>query len=69
MDLTTLIGIVCGIFLVINGIGVDKIGNFVDIPSILIVVGGTLAATIASYPLSILLDIPKHILIVPGKKI
>ena len=63
MDLTTLIGIVCGIFLVINGIGLDKIGNFVDIPSILIVVGGTLAATIASYPLSILLDIPKHILI------
>ena len=63
MDLTTLIGIVCGIFLVINGIGMDKIGNFVDIPSILIVVGGTLAATIASYPLSILLDIPKHILI------
>ena len=36
MDLTTLIGIVCGIFLVINGIGVDKIGNFVDIPSILL---------------------------------
>lgn len=69
MDLTTLIGIVCGIFLVINGIGVDKIGNFVDIPSILIVVGGTLAATIASYPLSILLDIPKHILILfRGKK-
>ena len=60
MDLTTLIGIVCGIFLVINGIGMDKIGNFVDIPSILIVVGGTLAATIASYPLSILLDIPKY---------
>ena len=47
MDLTTLIGIVCGIFLVINGIGLDKIGNFVYIPSILIVVGGTLAATIA----------------------
>lgn len=69
MDLTTLIGIVCGIFLVINGIGLDKIGNFVDIPSILIVVGGTLAATIASYPLSILLDIPKHILILfRGKK-
>ena len=69
MDLTTLIGIVCGILLVINGIGLDKIGNFVDIPSILIVVGGTLAATIASYPLSILLDIPKHILILfRGKK-
>ena len=38
MDLTTLIGIVCGIFLVINGIGMDKIGNFVDIPSILIAI-------------------------------
>lgn len=63
MDITTLIGIVVGTFLIINGIGADKLGNFYDKPSILIVVGGTLAAMIASYPLSILMDIPKHIMV------
>ena len=63
MDITTLIGIVVGTFLIVNGIGTDKLGNFVDKSSILIVVGGTLAATVASYPLSILMDIPKHIMV------
>lgn len=63
MDLTTLIGIVIGAFLIVNGIGFDKLGNFYDQSSILIVVGGTLAATMASYPLSIVLDIPKHIMV------
>ena len=60
MDLTTLIGVLVGTFLIVQGIGLDKLGNFYDIKSILIVVGGTLAATAASYPLSILIDIPKH---------
>lgn len=63
MDITTLLGIVIGAFLIVNGIGLDKMGNFIDKPSILIVLGGTLAATIASYPLSMLLDIPKHIMV------
>lgn len=63
MDLTTLIGIAIGAFLIVNGIGFDKLGNFFDMSSILIVVGGTLAATVASYPLSILLDMPKHIMV------
>lgn len=61
MDMTTLIGIIAGILLIINGIGTGKLDNFFDVPSIMIVVGGTLAATVASYPPSILLDIPKHI--------
>ena len=63
MDITTLIGIVVGTFLIVNGIGTDKLGNFVDKSSILIVVGGTLAATVASYPQSILRENPKHILV------
>lgn len=63
MDITTLLGIIIGSFLIVNGIGIDKLGNFYDKPSILIVVGGTLAATAASYPLAMLLDIPKHILV------
>lgn len=69
MDLTTLIGTIIGIALVINGIGTDKLGNFFDASSILIVIGGTLAATIASYPLRMLLDIPKHMMVLfQGKK-
>ena len=36
-------------------------GNFFDAPSIVIVIGGTFAALIASYPLSSLAAIPKHI--------
>ena len=60
MDLTTIIGWILGIVLIINGITVGKLGNFADGPSVLIVVGGTLAAIIASFPLSTLLDIPKH---------
>jgi len=63
MDLTTIIGVILGIILIVNGIGMDKLGNFVDMASILIVVGGTFAAIIASYPLSILLDMPKHFMV------
>ncbi len=63
MDLTTVVGMIIAIVLVVNGIGVDKLNNFVDISSILIVVGGTVASIIASYPLSMLLDIPKHLTI------
>lgn len=60
MDITTLIGALIGIFLIIHGIGTDNIGNFIDISSILIVVGGTLSAVVASYPVEMLLDVPKH---------
>lgn len=63
MDMTTLIGIVSGIMLIIYGIGVGKLENFLDIQSIMIVVGGTLAAVVASYPLSILKDIPRHLMV------
>ena len=63
MDLTTIIGIALGAVLIVNGIGVAKLGNFWDPPSVLIVIGGTLAAVIASYPLGILKDIPKHFMV------
>lgn len=61
MDLTTLIGLVLGLILMVYGIGVQYLGNFVDVNSVLIVVGGTMAALIASYPFSIIKEIPKHI--------
>ena len=48
MDLTTLIGILMALGLCVWGIGVDKIGNFVDPQSLAIVIGGTIAAITAS---------------------
>lgn len=69
MDLTTLIGIIMALGLCLWGIGPSKIGNFIDPQSLAIVIGGTVAAVTASYPLRILLDVPKHISVLfRGKK-
>ncbi|MCI8504917.1 MAG: motility protein A [Lachnospiraceae bacterium] len=66
MDPSWLVGLVLAAVLTVMGISdqfsnMGKLGNFVDIPSIVIVIGGTFAALIASYPLSSLAAIPKHI--------
>lgn len=69
MDLTTLIGIVIGCALCVWGIGTSRLGNFWDPQSVAIVLGGTMAAIIASYPLRVLLDMPKHFMVLfRGKK-
>ena len=76
MDLTTIIGIILGGILITFGIvfdmeaGVDfaKMINFLDVPSVLIVVGGTLEAVGASYPASMLKQIPKHMKIILDDK-
>lgn len=61
MDLTTIIGIVGGLLLILfGGIGVGEIGNFSDVNSIFIVIGGTLAAVVASFPASVLKQTVKH---------
>ncbi|MBD5162209.1 MAG: hypothetical protein HDT14_09390 [Oscillibacter sp.] len=60
MDISTIVGIVIGFALMIWGIGLGSIGNFVDKQSAIIVIGGTIAALVASYPFSILKQIPKH---------
>ncbi|MCT4507993.1 MAG: flagellar motor protein [Tepidibacter sp.] len=52
MDLGTLIGIVSGFGLIIVSILLGgSLGAFIDIPSVMIVVGGTIAATLVAYPL------------------
>ena len=61
MDISTLVGWIIAIVLIVNGITVQKLGNFWDAPSLLIVVGGTIAGLIACYPFRILKDVPKHI--------
>jgi chemotaxis protein MotA len=53
MEITTLGGIIAGIGLIVFGIlESGDIMSFVNIPSIMIVFGGTLASTVISFPLS-----------------
>lgn len=53
MDLATIIGIVAGLAVVVTAmlLGGD-IGQFIDLPSVLIVIGGGFAATLIRFPLS-----------------
>lgn len=69
MDVTTIIGILIGAVLILYGIGLKAIGNFWDFQSVIIVAGGTIAVVIASYPVSMLKQIPKHFkIMLNGKK-
>lgn len=69
MDITLIIGWVLGFALIVNGITIEKIGNFIDVPSMTIVIGGTIAALVASFPMRTLAQIPKHFRVVmSGKK-
>lgn len=70
MNIVYLIGLALAIFFTLFGIAVDltavppidldKLGNFVDAPSLLIVVGGTLAVVVACYP-KLVKSLPKHL--------
>ena len=60
MDITTLIGIVVAFGLVIISILIGGDGSwFVNYPSVMIVFGGTMGATLLSYPLSEVLSVFK----------
>ena len=60
MDIATLLGLVAGMGLigwaVICGAG-DKVGAFIDPPSVAIVIGGMTAATLVSFPLKAVLSV------------
>ncbi len=77
MDTTTIIGVILGTILMVFGVIFDqatmsvnptKLFNFIDVPSLIITVGGTIAAVIASYPASSLKQIPKHLKIMLNSK-
>ncbi len=70
MDITSILGVIIGaVLIVFVGIGPAKLGNFWDGPSIAIVLGGTVAAAIASYPFGRLKTLLKHTKILfQGKK-
>lgn len=60
MDLGTLIGIASGFVLIIVSIMIaGNIGSFFDMASIVVVVGGTIAATLTAYPLNRVLEAGK----------
>ncbi len=53
MEITTLSGIAAGIGLIVVGITLSgSVSNFIDLPSIMIVFGGTFASTVISFPVS-----------------
>ncbi|NCC24546.1 MAG: motility protein A [Deltaproteobacteria bacterium] len=56
MDLATVFGILLAFGLVLAGIG-SNILMFVDLPSMLIVLGGTIGATLVNYPLGHVLGV------------
>ena len=60
MDLTTILGIVSGISLILLAIFIDSgLGIFISIPGALIVTGGTIAATLISYPFNEVVKVMK----------
>ncbi|MBQ8780191.1 MAG: motility protein A [Oscillospiraceae bacterium] len=60
MNITGIIGLVIAFALIVYGImSGGSIGNFIDMPSVYIVVGGTIGAVIFNYPLSVLKTVPK----------
>lgn len=72
-DISTVAGILAGFALIIFamvfstnpiGINIGAVKNFVDPASIFIVIGGVFASVFASYPMSTLKKMPKHLKIV-----
>lgn len=61
MDFTTIIGIIGGLFFITSAImGGGDISNFIDLPSVAIVIGGVLCSVIASFPFSMLKNVGVH---------
>ena len=59
MDLTTIVGVVLGFALILMAMLLGgSIGAYIDIPSVLIVIGGTAAATMTAFPLPNVLKLP-----------
>lgn len=70
MDITTIVGVVFGFAVIVAGmLESGSIQNFISLSSVLIVLGGTIAAVFASFPLSTLKNIGKHLkLVTQGNK-
>jgi len=56
MDIATPIGLVLATILILLGMGFGNLAAFIDIPSVQIVVGGTIASMFTSFPLKTVLS-------------
>lgn len=63
MEITTILGIALVFIFTVVSIfwGGGEISSYIDMPSVFIVVGGVLAATVATYPIGVLKDLIKVI--------
>lgn len=62
MDISTVLGLLLGVVFIIGGILTSgQIDSYIHIPSIIIVLGGTIASTLASFPLKNFLNTSKVI--------
>jgi chemotaxis protein MotA len=62
MDIATMLGLVLGVTFLVLGIAENgTIGNFFDKASVMITIGGTMAATLVSFPLPRLMEAIKSI--------
>lgn len=60
MDIATLAGIIAGIAFIVTGILLNgELATFYDLPSIAIVLGGTIASSFIAYPLEAILSVFK----------
>ncbi len=58
MDIATLVGIITGFFFVLVSIFIGgQLSGFVNAPSLMIVIGGTVAATLVNFPLTKVLEV------------
>ncbi len=63
MDIATIIGVILGAIVVIGAIALGgSFGAYVDIPSMMIVLGGASAATLAAFPLFRFMKLPKVVM-------
>lgn len=57
MDIATIVGLILGSVLILMAIGPENLQYFVNIPSVVMVLGGTTAALLIAYPLSTVLAV------------
>lgn len=59
MDITTFVGVILGFVLILIAMVLGgSPGAYIDIPSVLIVIGGTIASTMGAFPLANMLKLP-----------
>ncbi len=82
IDIMSIIGLILAFGLMVFGImcskkedgtgyefGTETLGSFIDLPSIIIVVGGVIACLMFSFPISQFAKIPKHLGIIFSPKV